>query len=402
MMTDSNLIPPSLSYKLPVALIPALWSAVKADIYLLLMRRLYNSFWCLPLILAFLAGCLQHSYEFVIHPDGSANIVYEVSGDVADLEDGLELHPDSTIWEMNRTVEEREGKTVHRITASARAVSVDDWGRLFDWARLPADTIYPSRSFILDLNRNPLYTIYRFAGLFGSREYLARYGDTWDFIPPECHALEDDESRQALAPGREEELEKMFALGIIQWNRARYERAFDRLWSIAQSRGIALPDSGSDVHSITRTGWADDLRRYLNSLDIPNPESANLDWWEDLRPQFLGRFADFVDPARIPMIGDIADALEQEYKATRDLQDDKFEVKASLPGILIRTNGDRESPRKVVWEFKGETLQRSDGFMIAVAILPDYVNILGILVILMSGIGLITFRRRIRRSGGRR
>ncbi len=329
-----------------------------------------------------LSGCLEHNYEFKVHPNGSIDCKITIRGDLVDMMDGTDLFPDTTLWQVKHITESDDRETTHIIEAFSHIEDPNLLSSLFLWSKNPADSLFLKKDFKLDIDRNILYHRWRFYGILSSRQFNNLYGDIWDFVPEECRLLEDNYQYEQMPSSDIDMLEKKFALGIIQWNKARYERIFERIFLKAQYRDSSLLDTSSDEYTIARSGWFDDLHRYLNQLDVPQPETVNLDWWKELRPQFLGRFADFLPAEKLNLIADLADAVEKEYHISRDIKDDVYRIKLTLPGWIIRTNGDKESG-SLKWEFDGEFLQNYDALINAESIEIDYINIICLTIALV-------------------
>lgn len=344
-----------------------------------------------------LAGCLEHNYDFKVHPNGVIDCHIFIRGDLVDMDDGMDIFPDTSVWQVSRRIEEGEKETVHIIEANAQLDNPLDLSSLFNWSKEPADSLHLRRAFDLKVEKNILFSRWRFSGLFISRSYNRKYGDIWDYVPAECRVLEDEAQLNQMSSSDVDLLEKKFALGVIQWNRARFECVFERIWMNARRSDSSLADTSSIEYNIARSGWFDDLHRYLNLLDVPKPEVVNLDWWVDLRPQFLGRFADFLPMEKIDFIADIADAVEREYLITRDMRDDIYRVRISLPGWTLKTDGQKDSG-DCIWEFTGEYLHNEDGVINAESIQFDFINMTGIILIIAIGLSLIYFYRKSRKT----
>lgn len=349
--------------------------------------------WASLFTILFLTGCLEHQYSIILYPDGTSDLIWRVSGDQYDLFDGMTLFPDSTIWTITREIEEKEDETLYHLTASLSGVPVEKVTSLWDWKTSPADTLY----FLpqIQTRRKGFFLIDRYyvEVTFPSRQYNELYGDIWEFIPEECRALEDVERLRSIPSSEVDLLQKKFALGIIQWNRARYIRAFDLVWDIARKRDIPLGDTTSDAYHITRSAWVDDLHTFLNQLDVPKPEIVNLDWWSDLRPQFIGHFADILPHQYLPIITDIANALERGYLITRDMQDDRFTFHAQLPGFILHSNGTRLSSRQVEWRLNGKELQNRSAILYANSLRVRPVPAVAILGFIVGAIMGLLYRK---------
>lgn len=355
------------------------------------MRRLLY----LSTALILLTGCLEHRYFLRVGPDDRCRASYRLKGDGPDIQDGRELLPDSASWHLLRSVEESEDQTTHIIEGGIDFNHPADIERGFDWNRKPSDSVYFRPQLILTSRRVPFGSVHKFLGRLKSREFNRFYGDVWEYVPPECRILENKELKEKLSEGDQEILEKKFALGILQWNRNRYERILDETVRVFRLRGELPPDSGSIAISIVRAGWESDIHSYLNNIELGQPETANLNWWSDLRPLFLGRLLDLVGASRIIEAGVIADAFEQQYQITKDLEDDSFIFDICLPGRMMKTNGDR-SGDTLHWEASGKDFQNTDIEMVAVSFLPDNGQIgVAVGVVILISMGLMWRNRRL-------
>lgn len=348
-------------------------------------------------LLPMLAGCLEHRYTVTALPDRSVEVVYELRGDRADIEDGHELLPDSAAWGLQRTVEESEEKTTHLISGRARCDNPEKFGPLLLWGKSPGDTIYFQPRAALTAGSVPFGTIWRFRAVLPSRCFIERYGDIWEFVPEECRALEEDDAVRGLPAGEVTLLEMKFGLGVIQWNRDRYERAFDQVWRRIRYADGLLRDSSETTLAIARAGWVADLHSFLNNLDVGEPQTANLDWWGDLRPLFLSRFVEMVGPGQIEVTGGIADAIQAEYAISKDLEDDNFHFEITFPGYVLKTNGDRDQ-RRVIWEVNGKTMENEESVLTAFAFQVDFIQVGAAPAIVLIIIWSLARRRRSRRD----
>ncbi len=344
------------------------------------------------------SGCLEHTYHISVLPDERVELRYKVAGDRLDFDDELQLLPDSTDWGLERSVEEHENETVHIIEGSLLIARYTQLDRALDWQLTEEDTVYLRRSVSPEKSSQLFGVAWRFHGKLHSRCFDELYGDIWDFVPSECRALDDEEQMDTMTAHEIEMLEVKFALGILQWNRSRYEHRIDRVWELVKARVPGLPDTTAITYSIVRAGWVNDLHRYLNKLDMPEPTTANLDWWSDLRPLFLGRLVDITGPGAVEVISRISDAAEREYQITKDIEDDVFCFKLHLPGRTVRTNGSSEDEGWILWEFTGKELLSQDGVMSATSFELSWWR--AVLAAFAAVLILSWIRRRIRRARG--
>jgi len=312
-------------------------------------------------------GCIEHTFNLSVKPEGSVDINYHAKGDPMDFDDSGHLLPDSSIWSQKNWVEKTDDGEVHHLEASFTIDIYSDLNKSLDWKRTALDTVYLRHSFNLEKHDGLFGTNWIFTGVLYSRCFSETYGDIWDYVPEECRVLEDDELMKHLSTAEIKTLEEKFAVGVIQWNIGRYVKLFDRVWQSAASRQPALQNTSETTLSIARAGWVEDMHIYLNDLDIENPNTMNLEWWDDLRPVFLGRLIDITGPGNVELFKSVSNALEREYQISKDIEDDNYRFNLELPGSPSSTNGTENEEGSFSWEFTGKELQNDDGIMIAVS-----------------------------------
>jgi len=330
-----------------------------------------------------LSGCLEHKYNISLLRDSSVEVDYELRGDRVDLEDGQELLPDSLLWKTERSVEDGEEETTHILKGSQHISSPSNLSDLLDWKRRASDSVY-FVPFVELVPKTMLFTKkHLFFSKIKARRFNELYGDIWEYVPEECRAIEDEDALKQLPTEEVKMLELKFGLGIIQWNRARYERAFDQVWNIASARSLLKPDSDQIGFSVAKAGWIEDIHIYLNSLDIGKPQTANLKWWETLKPAFISRFANLIDSSKAGDVIAIADAVELHYQISKDLEDDRFTFELSLPGFVSAGNGSNTG-QVVTWEFSGKDFSNEDVELHASTTQVDYLQVFALLVIITA------------------
>jgi len=350
-----------------------------------------------PLLIALsailaLTGCLEHRYQFSVLTDQSVSVHYELRGDRVDIEDGNELLPDSAIWSIERSVEESEEETAHIIKGTRSIKSFQELSKILDWKKGIQDSIYFQPQVSMTSRTVFFGKRWDFSAILPSRKFNETYGDIWDYVPEECRAIENEDELKNLPSDEVKMLEKKFGLGVIQWNRARYERAFDYVWQVCNANNLLLPDENQTGLSVAKAGWIDDLHIYLNSLDVGEPQTANLNWWTDVKPQFVERFSNLIDTSIITRMVAIADAAENNYLISKDLEDDKFLFELSLPGLVSTENGEIED-NLVKWEFSGKDISNDEITMIASTFQFDYLQISGAVALLFAAFFLIMKRK---------
>jgi hypothetical protein len=362
----------------------------KDIIYYMIMQN--TPFILLTATIALLfTGCLEHRYNISVVSDRRISIDYKLSGDRADMEDGNEILPDSTTWNLTRSVEETEEKTTHIVEGRFLVSDEAELGQALNWRKSSADSLY----FTPELSLESHWTLFGRVWLMDlkieSRRFIELYGDIWEYVPPECRALEDDDLLRELPESESAMLERKFGLGVIQWNRNRYERLFTRVWEKSIQKGAIFKDTTEATREMIEVAWESDIHSYLNELDVGDPQTANLLWWGDLRPLFLGRFADIADTQQLDLIGATADAIDTDYKISKDMEDDNFIFRIKLPGWILKADGERDGG-ELVWEVNGKEFMNDGVTLHAKSFsLSSFQVSLGILV--LFGVVILVTRR---------
>ena len=319
----------------------------------------------LIMLLSAISGCIEHTFNISVLPEGGVDIVYHAEGDIMDFNDEGQLMPDSTVWNLRIWDEKRDDKEVHHVEAVLHLDNLSDMDTILNWQQSPDDTLHLRNNFTLKRIHRLFGVTYQFTGILYSRRFNATYGDVWNYVPSECQLLEDQEKMDVLSSTEIEILEEKFALGVIQWNIARFTNRFDKVWKLASAHQPNLTDTSETILSIARAGWVEDLHQYMNNLDIERAATLNLNWWTDLRPVFLGRLIDITGPNSADLFGRIGDSIEREYQISKDVEDDIYRFVVDLPGRKSSHNGEVHDNGKIAWEFSGKGLLNEDGIMTA-------------------------------------
>ncbi len=350
----------------------------------------------ISVILAFvslLAGCLEHRYRITAQADKSVGVEYELRGDRVDLEDGNELLPDSMIWSVVRSIEETEDQTTHILKGFRFIKTFEELGSSLDWQKGAEDSIYFRPQISLTARSIVFGKIWFFSTVIPSRRFIESFGDIWDYVPEECRVIENENDLKNVPADEVKMLERKFGLGVIQWNRARYERSFDRVWQICAAQNLLIPDENQIGLSVAKAGWVDDLHLYLNSLDVGEPQTANLNWWTDIKGNFIDRFSNLVPQDNIEIVGRIADAIERNYLISKDLEDDKFLFDLTLPGFISAGNGIR-TEQTVSWNVSGKDIANEDVILTASTFQLDFAQITGTLFLIALIVWGLTRRKK--------
>lgn len=335
-----------------------------------------------------LPGCIEHKFKIYVTPEDQINIVYEARGDRIDLEDGFDTFPDSLAWNLTRSKEESENETTHILAGSLDLQEISGLNAALDWKTSADDTIHLQRTFNLKKTQKLFGIAYIFNVEFTSFKFDELYGDIWDYIPIECKALDDEDQLSKIPDDQVKILESKFAFGLLQWNRIRYENRFKQTWEILKSRIDDLNDTTETSFSIAFAGWTDDLHQYLNNLEIEDPNTVNLEWWQDLGPIFLGRFIDLVGVGPAEMLHRITDELEKKYQIAKDVEDDQFHITIQLPGKTYKHSGNLKEEGIIEWTIPGKDVLNTSFQLEAESIVFSYwrIGVTALIVILLIGI----------------
>ncbi|NQT34018.1 hypothetical protein HQ587_02415 [bacterium] len=347
-------------------------------------------------LLVALSGCIEHSFNIRVLRDESIDVLYLARGDLMDFDDDRQLMPDSTLWNVRSWIEQGDEERTQNFEARLTISDLSGLNEKLDWQCTEKDSLHLRRDLSIERIAGIFGIKYHFTGIIYSRNFNNLYSDIWEFVPPECKALESDDLSENLTSMETEILEEKFALGIIQWNINRYIRRFDRVWHTAVRRSPDLADISEATFSIGRAGWSEDLHQYLNELDIGDPSMLDLDWWSDLRPVFLGRLIDITGYEKTNLFSRIGDAIEREYQITKDNEDDMFRFNVVLPGKITSSNGVKDENEGINWEFSGNVLQNEDGVMTATSFVLSIWRVVAACLLLVVILSLL--RRIFRKS----
>lgn len=318
---------------------------------------------------AFLNGCIEHTFNLRVIED-HFNLSYEARGDRMDLDDGRELFPDTVIWKSSWRKEQQDDETVHILESSLPPQPLTRLNQMLNWGKSSADSVHLTRTAVLKRRATLFGSNWSFNGVFHSRQFDTSYGSIWEFVPEECRALEDDQEKEKLMPNEIELLENKFALGIMQWNKARFDRRFDKILTAIQASHPEVGAIDADSIEMAKGEWESYLHRFLNELEIVDPTVVDLNWWDEIRVEFAALMSKAVGEKFRSDILNIGDALENEYQITKDLEDDRFNFKIDLPGSVTKTDGTEEN-EWIVWTFYGRDLLNADKSMSAVSFQPS-------------------------------
>ncbi len=287
-----------------------------------------------------------------------------------DLQDGRELFPDSLVWTSHRREEQQDDETVHILEASLPPQPLERLNQVLNWNRSTSDTVHLTRTAELKKKETLFGSNWSFEMTFFSRRFDDSYGSIWEHVPEECGALEDDQAKENLTAKEVELLEDKFALGILQWNKARFERRFDKVWAkikAVQPDTVIFDDS---IFEKSKVEWEKHLHKFLSNLEINDPTVVDLNWWDETRTIFVEKMTEATGDQLKSEIANISDALENEYQITKDLEDDRFNFKVDLPGSVTESSGTEENGW-LVWSFNGRDLLNENQTLSAISFKPS-------------------------------
>jgi len=344
-----------------------------------------------------LSGCIQHRYLSDIGFDGSVSHTYEAIGDSADLYDGKITLPTGLWWKVEtEVVQDSSGKDIYTYRASMR---------LRTPRSLPM-TYAPETSHCPDIFLRHPVDFRRIDGLFGvlflykqtflNRQKEAKYGSTWDYIDPECQILLEKDKADSLSEEERSRLEDLYLAGLVDWTRA-----------MLLKRCTAALERDLEMHrdvSFTKDQIDDAILAAKSELMKWQPEMGGTelllggdDLWDSIgrqalqsvsnRLEFVGNTTFFAD---LQMLGDM---FQWEYEITKDLEDDEFEVRLTLPGYVFRKNTEDVSQDTLIWKFSGTDIFNEDMGITAYSLYVRWLPVL-VLGVALAVVIILLLRRR--------
>lgn len=343
----------------------------------------------LLLITLFLSSCLQHKIRITVNDDGSVDYEYTISGDSADLYDGLTALPQGIPWEIQQYSQKDTSEsqdTVFYYIAKAHFQPGDKLPSGFGLEHLDFASAY--LEFPLTVKKQNFFFLekYSFELHFPSRKFIELYGDPQKYIPDECSQLEESDS---LSDSERTRLEKMQMDGYKAWAAASMSSRFIK--SLEQSRKLH-PEVQLDTVRIdtAKTKLNEYIAGYLNNLKMDHPMAESDIWKAVFDPgyrileehlNFLGDTTFFID---MRTAGEI---LSREYDVTNDLSDEAFSIELKLPGNLKTSNADTVL-EFIRWEFNGDEISDSTRTLAAVSTIYHYERIYiaigGLIIIILT------------------
>jgi hypothetical protein len=345
-----------------------------------------------------MAGCIQHRYLTNIALDGSVHHIYEAVGDSSDLYDGKISLPQGLWWEIQTSVvQDSAGNLVHTYRASMDLRSPK---------YLPS-TYAPESTHSPDIFlRHPIY-FKRLDGLLGvlflykqnfvNRQKEAKYGSTWDYVDSDCEVLLDKAKADSLPDDERNRLEHLYMDGLVEWTRAMILR---RCAAVLQRDLEMHPDV-----SFSREQLQDALLAAKAHLIKWEPEFGGTelilgdgDLWNTVGKQTLQVISDELDfIGKTTFFADmqtVGDTNQWEFEITKDLEDDEFDVRLTLPGYVFYNNADEVAQDTLIWDFSGSDIFNDDKVITAYSIYVRWLPV-GLLAIGIAAIiAILVIRKR--------
>jgi len=329
----------------------------------------------LLLLTLLLSSCLQHKIKIVVNEDGSVDYEYTISGDSADLYDGLTALPQGIPWEIKKysQIDTTENSTDTSFFYIAKA-------HFAPGTRLPSgfglehlDFASIALELPLSVKRQNLFFLdkYSFELKFPSRRYTELYGNPQEYIPAECSRLENGDS---LSNSERQRLEKLQTEGYKSWAAATLTSRFIK--SLEQSRKMH-PEVKFDSTKIdtAKSALSAYIVAYIAKIDL-NQSPRDTDIWTvvfepgfkllEEHLNFIGDTTFFLDMRSAGQI------LSREYDVTSDLSDEAFSIELNLPGELKASSADTIMEENLRWEFNGDEISDSTKTLTAISVIYHY------------------------------
>lgn len=317
-----------------------------------------------------LTGCLERLEVVRIGADGVVSVEHRIKGDGGDLRGGAAALPGEkthTVQRFTRPKKDGKGKE-HFLVARATYDSV---------ARMPESYASPESKFAARQLRwsNRLLTVRegkRTRYVF-IRSYVPR---RWaDYQYQRRRAFPDEVEKLAREDwGKKPWAERRKVIGSM----VTYERYKNVEWVSQALAGMPL-DSARRALALTAAG--DALKAHFAAHLTPARVAGLMKLDEDRMAAEAGRLVAEVERVaidaaaraagldargRTTLTGGFA-AARHDFEVTEDLGDESFEVRVSLPGKLVRHNGDSASGSTVTWKFDGKDLRDRSQRLIAIS-----------------------------------
>ncbi len=323
-------------------------------------RRMVVAF-CLVSLAAGLAGCLKRTERFSVQPDGRVDLAVTLMGDADDFNgrDPL-LTAHAPGWSVSEERNTRDDGTVEVTRTGQRSVAPG--------AAIP-DSYAPPGSENADVclrfptsltvEKRADGTYYHFRRVYAGRaaatiEYHKErifQGELKDLIEQDPDTLSPEQQRSLIVAFIELEKEK-----ALEFARGAGDELAD---AIPQDARLAAEAAVRGVYDSISVDWAVDLMTAPDKGDRIGAEA------ERIVAEAKAAVRSALNKQGIPAtlverFAAVHDRQMRRYAVTEDLGDESWEVRVSLPGVIIGHNGDKLDGGEVVWEFEADAIRDRD------------------------------------------
>lgn len=354
--------------------------------------------WIVGLGAVVLGGCIQHRYLSNIWFDGAVSHTYEAIGDSADLYDGKITLPTGLWWNVETgVVRDSSGNDIYTYRASMRLRTARSLPSFY----APESTHCPE-IFLrhpVDFRRIDGWfgVLFLYKQTFQSRQKEVKYGSIWDYVDPECEILLQQDKADSLSEEERSRLEDLYLAGLVDWTRAmllkRCTAVLER--DLAMHRDVSF--SQDRIEGALSAARAE-LAQWEPEMGGTELLLGGEDLWDSIgrralqslsdRLEFVGNTTFFAD---LHMLGDM---LQWEYQITKDLEDDEFEVRLTMPGYVFRKNAEDVSRDTLVWEFSGTDIFNEDMIITAESVHVRWLPVILLGLAIVAVLTLFVRRRK--------
>ena len=344
-----------------------------------------------------ITGCIQHRFLSIIKLDGSVSHTYEAIGDSADLYDNNITLPKGFWWDVEtEIIQDSSGNPVHihRARMNLRSPS-----------HLPAVYAPESTHCPEIFLRHPIYfkrvdalfgVVFIFKQTFINRQKQIKYGSIWDYIDPESRELLNSEQTDSLSEDEQARLEEIYLEGLVKWTREMILRRC----RLILLKNLEFHQEVSFSPQQIQRAFAkaeESIRQWEPRLNGTELLIGAHDLWESVGKPTLA-----VISQELEYVGDttfftdlsiVSDLYQWEFDITKDLEDDEFDVRISLPGFVFYNNADEKSQDTLTWKFSGTDIFDEDVVLIADTIYVRWLPLV-ILAIVVLAIIILIFRKK--------
>lgn len=329
------------------------------------------------LFLTILSGCIDRKERIHIHTNGSMDVLWQVKGDEADMQNGSQYPSTSPPWniEKKREVKPRKdgGEDISlSVQAEATFSTMSEYHQSLQFS--PLDLQIQTS---LEIKTEGKRTFYHFKRHYGARDF-------WKFERLReveiDQKLTDRVSEKGLTNLKPSE-QKKFLQQLVQFEqKKRLLLIEDALGILVQKTRFPLSERQAILEKF-RTRYAlilnaERLEQWLkltSALDAEKQKEKSAEK-ATLQAEFDQQVLQIENELKqaeqeifqgysssYPQINfqKYVDTVREEYHLTEDLNDENFEVELTLPGTLLYTNGERKADGKEMrcfWKFEGKHL----------------------------------------------